>query len=521
MFTFGTSRIVLWLSVYRAYARTPRARGVLSVVTFPMRSRFCLPGATEPVLAHAGWLPQRELLVQRNANDSMAVDGVALQHALRRLSHISRQDASRSSMLAAVYEFGVGATVHSLVLATLDSLGRNHTLFAPKLMLWSNPAECSRADLSCFFASLPSLDDASPSRSFKTGRRKAAASSKRATEKAGGAARTRIAIEGLTPPQWSRFVDAWFGNGSAIAIPAERPDTMTSLADLAAGMRPRMQISRHRAAGACRRAGGGCPHVLPPHFPEHANEASVFARLPQRYLRHGRFWLIAQTLHFLTRPNAALRHELQRERAALRLRAHQPLLALHVRKGDACAHRGECRGLADFMPEVRRVAMAYGIRAVFLSTPSADVRAETAQYPEFTWLFRNSSSAAASSRLEDGLLSRRVNALEEWRSTMIDVYLMAECEVLVGAFSSSAARLALALMASGPGGCLKPFASVDINWCFAYLRGGPAVIRRSPELTGSPTGTAPASATAGGSHLEREAKADLAARRVRLSGLTC
>ena len=85
-------------------------------------------------------------------------------------------------------------------------------------------------------------------------------------------------------------------------------------------------------------------------------------------------------------------------------------------------------------------------------------------------------------RVEDGLLSRKVRAVDEWRSFMIDVYLMAESQALVGAFSSSAARLALALMAGGAGGCLKPFASLDIDWCFSFLRGGPDVIRRGPEL---------------------------------------
>ena len=33
-------------------------------------------------------------------------------------------------------------------------------------------------------------------------------------------------------------------------------------------------------------------------------------------------------------------------------------------------------------------------------------------------------------------------------------------------------------MSPGERGCAKPFVSVDINWCFAYMRGGPRVIRR-------------------------------------------
>ena len=499
-------------------------------------TRFCLPDAGDGlVLSHAGSLPRvSKLLDPEAAQHVSAADASALQHDLRRLSRPSRLDASRASMLAAAHEFGVGATVHSLALATLDSLGRNQTLFAPKLVLWADREECAQADLSCFFTSLPSLDETSPPRqapesadgATQVASRRLAASRKKGhghKASATGAAHPRIAIDGLSQSQWRRFIDAWYGPGSAHAVPAEQPAAMASLEKLAAAMRPRMKTSRHRGATECRRTGGGCPRVLPAHFAATADEAAVLARLPHRYTRHGRFWLLAQTLHFLTRPNAALRHQLQRERAALRMRAHHPVLALHVRKGDACTHRGECRGLEAFMPEVRRAAKAYGIRAVFLATPSAEGRAETARYPEFTWLYRNVTDAAAASkvkRLEDGLLNRRVRAVDEWRSLMIDVYLMAEAQALIGAFSSSAARLALALMAASPDGCLKPFVSVDINWCFAFFRGGDSIIRRGAEQYDGPRRGITA-ATAGGSRFEREARGAAAAKRVLQSGMTC
>ena len=472
------------------------------------RAASCLPSSSSDVFAHAGVLPLAASLVPPDA--SAAADAVALQHELRRLSRRERLRASQSSVLAAAHEYGVSATIHSLVLATLDSFGRNHTLFAPKLVLWSDRTDCSRADLSCFFGSLPSLDETTT-----------------LTAPRGAAATTpRVAVDGVRPSLWRHFIGLWFGAGSAHAVPTEQPAALGSLEKLAAAMRTRMQATRHRSANACRKAGGGCPRVLPAHFAASADEAAILGRLPRRYTRHGRFWLLAQTLHFLTRPNAALRHQLQRERTALRLRAHQPALALHVRKGDACSHRGECRGLAEFMPEVRSVAQRYGIRTVFLATPSAEVRAETARYPEFTWLFRNESGvggggteralrAGGHIRLEDGLLSRRVRAVDEWRSAMIDIYLMAECRAFVGAFSSSAARLVLALMAAGAGGCLKPFVSVDIAWCFAFLRGGPEVIRRGGPVQQEGGGDK------GISRIERETRGGEAAKRVTASGMTC
>ena len=54
----------------------------------------------------------------------------------------------------------------SMVLAVLDALGRNETLFSPKLLLWAQREACERADLSCFFASLPTLPQAAPWRRY-------------------------------------------------------------------------------------------------------------------------------------------------------------------------------------------------------------------------------------------------------------------------------------------------------------------------------------------------------------------
>ena len=212
----------------------------------------------------------------------------------------------------------------------------------------------------------------------------------------------------------------------------------------------------------------------------------MFRALPGRWLRHGRFWLVSQVLHFLTRPNAELRRRLAEVRTALRFADHQPVLALHVRKGDACSHRGECKGLAAFMPHIERMVDRFGYRSVFLATPSQEVIRETGGFPNITWLYRNTTSplqrALAANklvRLEDVLLRRGlIDPVQEWQDAMLDIYLMGESQGFVGAFSSSAARLAYALMSADPDGCARPFVSADINWCFAYMRGGPHVIRK-------------------------------------------
>ena len=126
------------------------------------------------------------------------------------------------------------------------------------------------------------------------------------------------------------------------------------------------------------------------------------------------------------------------------------------------------------------MAASYGFRSIFLATPSADVLAETTRYPQFRWLFLNTTrtQATGGARIEDALLQGRVEALREWQDFMLEVYLMSESQALVGAFSSNAVRLAYSLMAANAGGCLKPFISTDINWCHAFFRGGPEVLRR-------------------------------------------
>ena len=227
------------------------------------------------------------------------------------------------------------------------------------------------------------------------------------------------------------------------------------------------------------------------HFAASVDESEVLSQLPQRWLRHGRFWLVSQTLYFLTRPNAVLRRIFGRARARLRFADNQPVLALHVRKGDACKHRGECRGLSTYMPHVYRMMAEYQYKSVFLATPSQEVLYETARFPNITWLFVNGSNRQGAHtqsvldsnrliRLEEGLLRRGLlDPVLEWQDTLVDIYLMAESQGMVGAFSSSAARLAYSLMSAGPSGCAKPFISLDINWCFAYMRGGPQIIRRN------------------------------------------
>ncbi|KAL1529062.1 hypothetical protein AB1Y20_000025 [Prymnesium parvum] len=445
----------------------PPPRGNVTFVAFDATGAPVLvsAGRADYVLTHSASASPPAAAQHRLAPlAAMAADARSLQHALRRAA--SPAAGRRAAALQAVPEYGVAATVHSLVLPALSALARNETLFAPRLRLWANPARCAAADSSCFFASLPSV---------------AAAAS--ATE----------SVAGVAPQVWRRLAELWHGPASAFgAAAAPAAGGRPTLESLAAAMRPRLHASRHRTAALCRRlALAQCPRLLPFHFAAAVDEAAVFRSLPHRWLRHGRFWLISQVLRFVTAPSALVERRLRRARAAVRLEAHRPVLALHVRKGDACTHRGECRGLAPFMPHVERMVETRGYRSVFLATPSPEVIAETRRFPNITWLYRNLTPSLHDAmrahrlvRIEDALLQGGlIDPVQEWQDALIDIYLMAESDGFVGAFSSSAARLAYSLMSAMRGGCTMPFVSLDMNWCFAYMRGGPNVVRRGRSHT--------------------------------------
>jgi len=161
-----------------------------------------------------------------------------------------------------------------------------------------------------------------------------------------------------------------------------------------------------------------------------------------------------------------------------------------VRKGDACGDRHECRSLADYMPLVRSMVERYGYRTVFLATPDPTVLTEVDRFAPaalehgvtFKFVPTTNTTAEIKARgfkkIDDAIQQGALDVADEFEASMVSSYLLAETHGFLGGFSSTAARLAYSLMAAGPSGCLKPYHSVDINWCAAFGKGGPEVIRR-------------------------------------------
>ena len=79
----------------------------------------------------------------------------------------------------------------------------------------------------------------------------------------------------------------------------------------------------------------------------------------------------------------------------------RPLLSLHVRRGDACNEeqielkKRRCDDLSVYMKAVATLADKYSFKTVYLATDDAGVVADTAHYPEYTWLVAPSLDRSA------------------------------------------------------------------------------------------------------------------------------
>ena len=214
------------------------------------------------------------------------------------------------------------------------------------------------------------------------------------------------------------------------------------------------------------------------------DERSFFDRIDKRWLKRGRFWLMSQVIHFLTRPNEKLKAKLDRERASMGV-LRRPVLGLHVRKGDACGDRGECRDLKDYMPTVNKMIQMYGYRTVFIATPDPSVLTKVKNFPNVSFKFLPTTNTTMLMKklhyrkIDDAIAAGVVDAGEEFEEAMISAYLLSESDGFIGGFSSNAARMAYSMLASGSNGCIKPFDSFDLNWCGAFGKGGETVLRRN------------------------------------------
>lgn len=232
-------------------------------------------GSPDFALEHLVGEPEASQLY-RSERDA---DAIELLEQLQALSHRPELNVSDAIVIEQLTsEYGVGSTVHSLVYPVIQSLIENRTLFAPHLSIWA-PIECRAQDLSCYFASLPSLSDYTlgPQNTTIVRRPRPFATTTPSSSRHGRASKTvqLLNANGVndaasSDTTWERIESSNRSDHSALA----------------------QQFRDMRARG----------HLYPKmldlnsHYFDSVDEDDIFSHLDSRFLRHGRFWLISQVV---------------------------------------------------------------------------------------------------------------------------------------------------------------------------------------------------------------------------------
>ena len=140
-----------------------------------------------------------------------------------------------------------------------------------------------------------------------------------------------------------------------------------------------------------------------------------------------------------------------------------------------------CTALPAYMKWARVLKKKYGMSTIFLATDSQHVIRATKGYPEFTFLTIDDHENNVFTGKRHGLIwddlvkkhgssaTRGINPTAEAKQVIADMLLLSQCDALVGKFTSNVFRIAFQLsVARSPGGCAKPYVSLDGPWCFDY-----------------------------------------------------
>jgi len=198
-------------------------------------------------------------------------------------------------------------------------------------------------------------------------------------------------------------------------------------------------------------------------------------------------------------PNSELQQDIQARLVKTGLGAalagSTPVIAMHVRQGDACSDGfrtgRSCSPLSDYMTHAIAARASTGANTIYLATDSEAILEQTANYPDWTFL-RSSDAADWAKQLKtesadatnlydpttksqewDNVMRYNVksgkadsNRKTAWETT-IDIHLLSLCDIFVGKHTSNFFRTAYELHA-GRCNCAAPFVSLDAPWCFDW-----------------------------------------------------
>ena len=201
--------------------------------------------------------------------------------------------------------------------------------------------------------------------------------------------------------------------------------------------------------------------------------------LPAPWRHRGLFWTVSQVLAHILHPSLRTKRAVAAARRKLGLDvAPKPILALHVRNPAPCkphlawGRKRTCDPLSAYMPSVHRLVAKYGYGSIFVVSDDRATLREAINASALAGLHLVSALETHRPRTSRGqpLKAVRNQPLGKELGTrfMVLALLMAECEGLVGKFSSHLSRLGYALMSARhpTRDCLQPFISLDAPWCF-------------------------------------------------------
>jgi len=199
-------------------------------------------------------------------------------------------------------------------------------------------------------------------------------------------------------------------------------------------------------------------------------------RVPDARMDQGQLWWSATTLHAIMRPSLDFQAVLRRAKMAMGWGSR--VLGLHVRHGDSCADviRKQCIDSERYFAEAEAVAARYDMEAIFLATDDPQVadraRARSGKVggvgaghrrikymtsPAKRELFAN--HMYIEHRLNLGVVDRKGVS----DGTFIDLFLLRDCDALVGTFGSHFSKVAYELSVAEKG-WFPPYVSLDEPW---------------------------------------------------------
>eukprot|EP00276_Gloeochaete_wittrockiana_P021772 CAMPEP_0184341190 /NCGR_PEP_ID=MMETSP1089-20130417/9814_1 /TAXON_ID=38269 ORGANISM="Gloeochaete wittrockiana, Strain SAG46.84" /NCGR_SAMPLE_ID=MMETSP1089 /ASSEMBLY_ACC=CAM_ASM_000445 /LENGTH=524 /DNA_ID=CAMNT_0026669353 /DNA_START=466 /DNA_END=2043 /DNA_ORIENTATION=- len=152
--------------------------------------------------------------------------------------------------------------------------------------------------------------------------------------------------------------------------------------------------------------------------------------------KHGFTWLQLQMIQYLLKPTDSMKRLKDRTKHQLALPTQ--LISLHLRGGDS-SRSVQQLPFSRYMEIVQNISARTHIKSVFLATDDLDFRKEATKYSDYKFFFQTLNNKCVSK------LSSKRESFECSKMAMIDLYITAECQYVIGDLLSPWGKLVYAL----------------------------------------------------------------------------